>query len=71
MHRSEVHHFASPFAPNSPVRENGGFIQEILQKIVGFPIETGRLPVPENSEFDFGKRGAKATRNGDHNWVHV
>ena len=32
MHRIEVHHFASPFAPNFPVGENSGFIQEILQK---------------------------------------
>ena len=27
-------------------------------------IETGRFPVQENSKFAFGKRGAKATRNG-------
>ena len=30
MHRIEVHHFASPFAPNFPVGENSGFIQKIL-----------------------------------------
>ena len=30
MHRIEVHHFASPFAPNFPAGENSGFIQEIL-----------------------------------------
>ena len=30
MHRIEVHHFASRFAPNFPVGENSGFMQEIL-----------------------------------------
>ena len=30
MHRTEVHHFASPFAPKFPVGENSGFLQEIL-----------------------------------------
>ena len=71
MHRIEVHHFASPFAPDFPVGENSGFIQEISVEIVGFPRETGRFPVPENGKFPFGKRGAKATRNGNHNLVHV
>ena len=37
MHRLEVHHFASPFAPYFLVEENSGFIQEILQKQVGLP----------------------------------
>ena len=73
MHRIEVHHFASPFAPNFPVGENS--VPDIHTRdsveIVGFPIETGRFPVPENGKFPFEKRGAKATRNGDHNLVHV
>ena len=40
-------------------------------EIVRLPIETGHFPVPENGKFPFGKMGAKATRNGNHDLVHV
>ena len=40
-------------------------------EVVGLPRETGRFPVSEKGKFPFGKRGAKATQNGNHNSVHV
>ena len=52
MHRIEVHHFASPFAPNLLMGENNGFIQGDPAEIVGLPTEREGFPVR--------KRGAKA-----------
>ena len=71
MHRIEVHHFASPFAPNFL----GGGKQWIHTgdsvEIVGFPTENGGFPVQENGQSPSEKGGAKATRNGNHDLVHV
>ena len=40
-------------------------------EITGVPRETGGSPVLNKGKFPFGKRGAKATQNGNHNLVHV
>ena len=39
-------------------------------EIVGHPTERGGLPVPEKGQFPLGKRGAKATQNGNYDLVH-
>ena len=68
MHQFEDHHFASRFA-SCWWGKDSGFM---LEKIAGIP------PPPKqevsgtgNGAFPFGKRGAKATQNGNHNLVHV
>ena len=38
---------------------------------VGLPTERVVFPVQEKGQLHLGKRGAKATRNGDHDFVHV
>ena len=39
-------------------------------EIVGLPTARGAFPVPDKGQFPMGKRGAKATQNGDHDLVH-
>ena len=47
MHRIEVHYVASPFAANSPVGENSGFIQERCSRNSRISHRKGGVPVPE------------------------
>ena len=52
MHRTEVHHFASPFAPSFPVGEKQWIHTGDPIEIVGLPTERG------------GKGGFSGTRKG-------
>ena len=64
--RATISHHILPLIclENRALRWRSGKIGRTSQK-------TGGLPVPENGKFPFGRRGAKATQNGNHNLVRL
>ena len=71
MHRIEVHHFASPFAPQFPGGGKKWIHTGDPVEVVRLPTEKGGFPVLQKGQFPLGKRGAKATQNGNHGLVYV
>ena len=63
--------FRVKFCPLLPGGGKHGIRAGDSVEIVGHPRGAGGFAVPENDKFPFGKRGAKATQNGNHNLVHV
>ena len=56
-------HVLPPFPGRGTLAIHAGDSLENL----GLPRETGGFPVLEKGKFHFGKRGANATQNGNHN----
>ena len=69
MHRIEGHHVT--WFPQFPGEGKQWIHRGDPVENVGPPTERGSFPVPEKGQFPSGKRGAKATCNGNHDLVHA